>query len=187
MRWYSKIRTASADLSPIAGFPYVMIGGGAMSAHGLRESGGDTDILMMSDVAEDAADALRAAGWTVSPTSGGLHAQRAGQEVDIFTERGIALSDLGSEGISDAIGSSSGHVMSKPWMLVAKILASRDKDMPDMSLLMSGMSPKEVSRAKSIAKRYAPWIYDIIKSESDLAAAGVSWGPVATDQATPAY
>jgi hypothetical protein len=177
MRWYAILRTAAADLSPIAGLPYVMVGGGAMSAHGLRSSGGDTDVLMMSDVAEQAMEALSAAGWVVTRTAGGFQAAKGAENADFLTEHAMMLgAELGPEGVSEAIGSSSGHVMSKPWLLVTKIMASRDKDLPDMSLLMSGMSPRDVSRARAIARNYAPWVDDIIESETLMAREGVMWG-----------
>lgn len=177
MRWYARIpRIASVDLSIIANLPYILVGGEAMNAYSLRPSGGDSDILMMSNDAENAKDILEDTGWKVKSTSGGFSATKDGQEVDVLTERGgSALTEIGPEGVSEAIGSSSGHVMSKPWLLVSKILASRDKDMPDLSLLMDGMSSSEVSRTKSIARRYAPWILDIIESEVAIDDAGVKW------------
>lgn len=151
--------------------PYALIGGHAVTLHGSPRMTEDIDILTLPEYVDEIVDTL---GIEVeSPLTVGGVAGRTigGVEIDV-----VAPED--QEWLSGALKSAQdtphGRVVSKPYLVLTKMWASRGaQDDTDMIKVLSNMSDSEKEMAATLVREYFPSMSDDIDQMIEIANMGV--------------
>lgn len=163
------LESISAITSVLDDIPYAIIGGHAITIHGHPRTTDDIDIMTTKEYVDDIINRL---GLSVSSslTIGGVAAKTpSGTEIDI-----VALDEPWSDdAISNAEDTKYGRVISKPYLVLAKIYASRGiSDDADSIKMLQMMSDEEISRTLDLVNKYYSSYSDDLEQMIELAKLG---------------
>lgn len=138
--------------SKLKGIPYAVIGGHAVTILGYPRLTRDIDIMTTPEYVDDIVKALR--GKDPTPISiGGMSVKVDGSIVDIVAPDRPWVAPA----ISNALDTKHGKVISLPYIIVAKMDASRGpQDDTDMLELLKTADHKQIQRAKQLVREYLP-------------------------------
>lgn len=147
-----KTSAVSDFTSKMTGIPYAIIGGHAIVIHGSPRTTQDVDLLVMP---ADLQRAQKALGGTSSGplTVGGVAMSVNGTEVDLVAPPVPWVADA----IREAIDSEYGKVVSKPYLVLMKLWASRgaQEDL-DMMYMLKAMTPEERKKTIQLVRKHLP-------------------------------
>lgn len=149
--------------------PWALVGAIALRAYAPERATADVDILVHQRDAQAAEAAFRAAGYAITArlTIGGFTAEQAGlPPIDVLTngERWVetALAQPGR----DAAGL---PVVSRPYLALLKLRASRSRDLPDLTQLVGLASDDERAQIRAVVAKEAADMIDDYDSIAMLA------------------
>ena len=163
------IESVSSVTDLLDGIPYVLIGGHAITIHGSPRTTDDIDIMTYPKYVDDIVEKL---GLKVSSslTIGGVAATTpSGIEIDIIAPNKPWLDDA----IKSAEKTKYGNVISKPYLVLTKIWASRGvTDDADSIKMLASMGDKEQQLVVQLVDKYFSSMSDDIKQMVELANMG---------------
>jgi hypothetical protein len=138
---------------------YALVGGQAAIEYGSRRTTVDVDILASSETIREVLQRLGAKPDPV--TIGGFTIVLNNVDVDLLHWNDpVWLEDL----LDAAVVQSGLRIVSRPWLLFLKLLASRDIDIIDIQAVLRGMDDDEVDDARRIITKHAPTELDDFES-----------------------
>lgn len=149
----------------LSGIPYAIVGGHALALHGHVRNTQDVDLLVNPSDLENAVEAL--GGENPTPlTIGGMSVTVNGIDVDLVSPQEPWV----DRAIMTAQGTSYGPVVSKPFLVLMKLWASRgaQEDL-DMSYMLRAMSEEEVAETKDLVQKFLPNDVEDLDSLIDFA------------------
>ena len=162
------IESVTSITSSIGDIPYAIIGGHAVTIHGNPRTTDDVDIL----TAPQHVDAIVAAlGAEVENTLtiGGVAAKLLGVEIDIIAPEMSWVDDA----LKEAENTKYGRVVSKPWLVLTKIWASRGMtDDHDIIKTLRSMNADEQKYTVWLVKKHFDHMEDDIGQMIELANMG---------------
>ncbi len=155
-------------VAPLKGLNYAIVGGAAMSLHGMRGSG-DVDVLMpQSEIPE----AVKRLGGQATPLATGGYNVRVGPyEIDIVSypdERGQDAAWVG-EALHGAQQTPHGRVATKPWLMAIKMHAGREKDFQDYIDIYHGMPIDQRKMTRQLIGNHMPNMAEDYKAVAQMA------------------
>ena len=158
-----KLAAVSQFTQLLGTIPYAIVGGFAVALHGNPRLTQDIDLLVSPNDLPAAQQAMERAGGRASNSLsiGGVAMSVNGTEVDL-----IALdAPWANEAIGSATSSSQGRVVTKPYLVLMKLWASRgEQEDLDMITLLRGMGQPEWNQTLGLVKKYLPNDVDDIKN-----------------------
>jgi hypothetical protein len=138
---------------------YALVGGQAAIEYGSRRTTVDVDILASSETIREVLQRLGAKPDPV--TIGGFTIVLNNVDVDLLHWNDpVWLEDL----LDAAVVQSGLRIVSRPWLLFLKLLASRDIDIIDIQAVLRGMDDDEVDDARRIIAKHASTELDDFES-----------------------
>lgn len=138
---------------------YAVVGGQASIMYGARRTTVDIDILASRKTIEETLSIL---GSNPQPmTIGGYTVELDGIDVDLLHWNDP---DWLEPLLDAAIVENGLRVVSRPWLMLLKLLASRDIDIADVQAILRGMDDNEINDARRVIKQYAPSELDDFES-----------------------
>lgn len=158
-------------ITSVINVPYALIGGHAVTIHGTPRMTEDIDILTMPQYVDDIVKSLNIK--VESPiTIGGVAGKTiSGMEIDV-----IAPSDQAwvEDAIDNSEGTKYGKVVSKPYLVLTKIFASRGtQDDADIINILNNMNETQQNKTAELVKEYFPSMYDDIMQMIEIANLGI--------------
>ena len=134
--------------SKLSGIPHALIGGQAISSYIKPRSTLDVDFLINPGDVDAAVKAL--GGVNATPlTIGGVSVKVGNIDVDLIAPD--------TSWVGEAISSASGGLISKPYLVITKLWASRgEQDDADIIGLVKTMSSKEIKSTKDLISTHMP-------------------------------
>lgn len=156
----NKIVTAAYSatvLTKLTNIPYAILGGQALTLHGYNRSTQDIDILVNANDIQNIVNILgiqNVHALTIGGVAGNLP---DGTEIDLVSP--------GEDWVEDALSNvqvtTNGKVLSKPFLILTKLWASRgSKDENDILQMIKRMNDVEISQTESILNQYLPNVVD---------------------------
>ena len=159
----------SSVTSRLEGIPYAIVGGHAVTIHGHPRTTDDVDILTLPKYVDEIVERL---GLQVSSslTIGGVAASTpAGTEIDVISPDWPWLQDA----ISEAENTKYGQVISKPYLVLMKLVASRGiQDDSDAIKMLQAMDESEQEKAVELVNKFLPSMADDVQQMLELAKIG---------------
>lgn len=155
--------------SLLNGIPYVIVGGHAVTIHGHPRTTDDVDIMTTHEYVNDIVDRLNL-DVTHSLTIGGVAATTpSGIEIDILSPDQPWVDDA----IKNAEDTKYGKVVSKPYLVLMKIYASRSsQDDNDIIIMLQNMNENEQELSIKLVDEYFSNMSDDIRQMLELAKLG---------------
>ncbi|MBW2096811.1 MAG: hypothetical protein JRI80_18255 [Deltaproteobacteria bacterium] len=143
--------------------PYAIIGGHAVTIHGHPRTTQDIDLLTLD--ANAVAQELN--GTNPQPMAiGGITVNVNGVEVDIIQPEQPWAADA----IEQAVDTQYGRVVSKPYLVLTKLWASRgEQDDTDIIYTLRTMNEEEIALTKNLIAVYFPAYVDDVDSMIEIA------------------
>ena len=161
------VKTAAvAQFTKLLGnIPYCIIGGHAIAIHGSPRMTSDIDLLVAPSDLAAAAQAL--GGQSKGPlTIGGAGLTVNGTEIDLVSPPAPWV----AEAIATAQASPYGKVVSKPFLTLTKLWASRGQQEDlDMMTLLRNMTAPEWTQTQALVRKYLPNDIDDLKNLREMA------------------
>jgi hypothetical protein len=162
-----KLASVKDVLAPLT-VPYALIGGHAVSILGHQRTTSDIDVLVAPHDMEEAAEALESQGaQRGNPLSiGGISlTMPGGTEVDIVSPDEPWVSDA----ISASTGSPYGQVVTRPWLVLMKMWASRGlQEDTDMVYMIKAMPDEEKEETRRLFGQWLPSDIDDLEQMVEL-------------------
>lgn len=144
--------------------PWVIIGGVATRAYMPERATRDLDILVRRADGDAVWRRLRAAGYRYGSrlaVPGFLVHSPEGVEVDVILGDYPWLSEALAQPRRDAAGY---PVLDLPFLVLMKMMASRGRDIGDLTTMLGLASEAELNRVREIVARYAPYDTDDLET-----------------------
>ncbi len=137
--------------------PYAIIGGHAVAIHGYPRLTDDLDLLVNSNDINDIIKDLELIYLGPLNIGGVTTKTKFGTVIDLVS--------LNKPWVSDAISSANktkyGMVVSRPFLMLLKMEASRNiQDDTDITKILGFMNDKEINESKNLIKEYLPDMID---------------------------
>lgn len=156
-------------VAPLNGLNYAIIGGAAMSLHGMRSSG-DVDVLISE---ADMSEAVGRLGGQATPLATGGYSITVGPyEIDLVAypnDQGPGDAPWVQELLHGAQQTPYGRVASRPWLMAVKMHAGREKDFQDYIDIYHGMPVDQRKQTRQLINRHMPNMTEDYKAVADMA------------------
>lgn len=152
-RKFVLLENISELLAPLGGIPYAIIGGHAVAVHGYPRMTQDIDVLVDDAHLQDSVNALQLQDQHPVTIGGVAGTLPDGTEIDIVSPGEPWV----EEAIDSAVETSHGRVVSRPFLILTKLWASRGTiDDTDMLQVLKNMPDEEIDHTRQIVSRYLP-------------------------------
>jgi hypothetical protein len=156
-------------VAPLNGLNYAIIGGAAMSLHGMRSSG-DVDVLLPQD---EIPEAVRRLGGQATPLATGGYSVTVGPyEIDLVSypnDQGMGDAPWVEEALHGAQTTPHGRLATKPWLMAIKMHSGREKDFQDYIDIYHGMPVDQRKQTRQLINNHMPNMVDDYKSVAEMA------------------
>lgn len=148
------LESLGQQLAPLDGIPHAIIGGHAVVFHGHPRTTQDIDVLVTNQHLEAAAQALQLQNQRPIQIIGGIAGTLPdGTEIDLVSPDEPWVNDA----VASAVNSPHGKMVSKPFLVLLKLRASRGaQDDTDMLYTLKNMTDEEIDVARQVVAEYLP-------------------------------
>ncbi len=160
LNWRTAVQSLPIPNLPtiLEGIPWVLIGGLATRAYMPERTTQDIDILIHTDMAAQARDALTAAQYVIEShlAIGGFAVRSPDHSVpllDVITSRAPWVQEVLKTPTYDAAGL---PVIARPYLMLLKLQAGRLRDLDDVQRMLRGTPPPERESTRRLLATYAP-------------------------------
>jgi len=152
--------------------PYALVGGHAVSIHGTPRMTEDIDLITSQDHVDEIVSTLKIDVKSDLTIGGVAGTTPDGFEIDVIAPDQPWVGGL----LSNAENSKHGLVVSKPYLVLTKIWASRGtQDDADIINIISKMTDEEKSQTKQLVDKYFSNMLDDIESMIEIANYGIEF------------
>jgi len=162
---YVQLQDVAAAVGSLGDMSYALIGGLALAVHGYVRNTQDVDVMInpqdfgaAKQRLEDYAASLgQEVVWEPLTDSGavsvsGVTALVGGVQLDLVTYDEPWV----GEALANAVDTPYGKTLSKPYLMLVKLVSGRASDISDVGQLEKEMDPAEVQAAEALVQQHAP-------------------------------